>query len=139
MTTSDLPGFPFDTPPEFDGEPEYARLRVADPVPKVRLPAGGEAYLATRYADVKRVFADPVFSRAEASKPGAQVLRPNHRGSPHLLVSMDPPEHSRVRKLVMRALTVRAVDRMRPRVQQTVDSLIDRMVEQGPPSDFVKA
>src|SRR4030095_9680664 len=50
---------------------------------------------------------------------------------------MDPPDHTRVRKLVARAFTTGAVERIRPRVQQITDELIDRMTEQDPPVDFV--
>jgi cytochrome P450 len=90
MAQRDLPVFPFDTPPQLDTDPKLEWLRRWDPVPKVRLAPGGEAYLATRYEDVKRVFADPVFRRAQAVKPGAPALRPQ-RQNPYLLVSMDPP------------------------------------------------
>jgi hypothetical protein len=55
MTESEPPVFPFDTPAELDAEPEYAELRRENPVPKVRLAPGGEAYLASRYEDGTRV------------------------------------------------------------------------------------
>jgi cytochrome P450 len=64
MSESELDVFPFDTPHELDAEPEYERLRREHPVPRVRLAPGGEAYLVSRFEDVKRVFSDPVFSRA---------------------------------------------------------------------------
>jgi cytochrome P450 len=133
-----LPTFPFDTPPHLDADPKLAWLRRWDPVPKVRLVPGGEAYLVTRYDDVKRVYAEPVFSRAEATKPDTPVLRPV-RQNPYLLISMDPPEHTRLRRLVARAFTKRGVERMRPRVQRIADELIDAMMSQGPPADFVAA
>ena len=138
MAQPDLPVFPFDVPEELDANPEHARLRRHDPVPRVRLAPGGEAYLVTRYDDVRRVFADPVFSRAEAVKPGVAVLRPA-RQNPHLIVSMDPPEHTRVRKLLARAFTMRAVERMRPRIEEIAEGLIDDMMANGPPADFVGA
>lgn len=134
----DLPIFPFGTPAQLDTDPKQAWLRRWNPVPRVRLVPGGEAHLVTRYEDVKRVYADPVFSRAEASKPGAAALRPV-RQNPYLLLSMDPPEHTRVRKLVARAFTKRQVERMRPRIQEIADELVDRMMSTGPPMDFVTA
>ena len=138
MTESELRIFPFDTPPELDAEPEYAELRRGDPVPKVRLPLGGEAYLASRYEDVKRVLSDPVFSRAATSDPGVATLRPVRR-NPYLMISLDAPEHTRVRRLVARAFTPRSVELLRPRVDEIVDELIDAMVAQPPPVDFVAA
>lgn len=130
--------FPFDTPPHLDADPKQAWLRRWEPVPRVQLAPGGEALLVTRYEDVKRVYADPVFSRAEASKPGTPALRPV-RQNPNLLISMDPPEHTRVRKLVARAYTKRGVERMRPRIQEIADGLVDRMMTRGAPADFVGA
>ncbi|MFL6129493.1 MAG: cytochrome P450 [Mycobacteriales bacterium] len=138
MTESALPIFPFDTPPELDAEPEYAVLRREDPVPKVRLAPGGEAYLASRYEDVKRVLTDPVFSRAATCEPGVATLRPARR-NPYMMLSLDPPGHTRVRRLVARAFTPRSVDLLRPRVEQIVDELIDAMVAQPRPVDFVAA
>jgi cytochrome P450 len=135
---SELPVFPFDTPAELDAEPEYARLRREDPVPRVRLVAGGEAYLASRYEDVRRVLSDPVFSRAATSDPGAAVLRPTRR-NPYLMVSLDAPEHTRIRRLVARAFTTRSVEQLRPRVEQIVNELIDAMQERPQPVDFVAA
>ncbi|MGA8116435.1 MAG: cytochrome P450 [Actinocatenispora sp.] len=128
--------FPFDSPPERDDEPLHARLRREDPVPRVRLASGGDAYLASRAVDVRRIFVDRVFSRAAATRPGAVTLRPA-RLSPHVLVSMDPPDHTRLRGLVNRAFTPRTVERMRPAVQLMTDRLIDDMLAVGPPADFV--
>jgi len=138
MTAPELPIFPFETPPGLDAEPEYAELRLDNPVPKVRLAPGGEAYLASRYEDVKRVLSDPVFSRAATSDPGVATLRPVRR-NPYIMVSLDAPEHTRVRRLVARAFTPRSVELLRPRVEQIVDELIDAMVAQPRPVDFVAA
>jgi len=102
------------------------------------LALGGEAYLASRYEDVKRVLSDPVFSRTATSDPGVATLRPVRR-NPYLMISLDAPEHTRVRRLVARAFTPRSVELLRPRVDQIVDELIDAMVAQPPPVDFVAA
>ena len=138
MTPANARVFPFGSPEKLDVDPEHARLREHDPVPRVRLPLGGEAYLVSRYADVRRVFADPVFSRAEASKPEAAALRPAKR-NPYLIVSMDPPEHTRVRKLLASAFTMRAVQRLQPRIEEIAGGLVASMVAAGPPADFVAA
>lgn len=135
---AELPVFPFDTPPELDADPWHAVLRREDPVPEVELAPGGRVRLVTRYEDVKRVYAEPVFSRAEATKPGTPALRPV-RQNPYLLLSMDPPAHTRIRKLVARAFTKRGVERMRPRVQEIADELVDAMTTHGAPVDFVEA
>lgn len=52
---------------------------------------------------------------------------------------MDPPEHSRLRKLVSRAFTPRRVEELRPRVEEVAPGLVDRMVATGPPADLVES
>ncbi|MFD8500170.1 hypothetical protein [Amycolatopsis sp. NPDC059657] len=59
--------FPFTEWQGVGDHPELARMRREDPVPLVPIASGGTAYLATRYADVRRVLMDPVFSRAAAA------------------------------------------------------------------------
>src|SRR5207244_2958146 len=51
---------------------------------------------------------------------------------------MDPPDHTRMRRLVARAFTARRMEQLRPRAQEVVDGLLDRIVEQGPPADLVE-
>jgi cytochrome P450 len=134
--TDEAPVFPFDIPPSVDVVPEFERLRAEQPVARVRLATGGEAYLVSRYQDVRRVYADPVFSRARLVDPEQPVLLPGNK-LPHVLVNTDPPEHTRLRKLVTRAFTARAVERLRPRVQEITEDLLDSILEVGPPADAV--
>jgi cytochrome P450 len=54
------------------------------------------------------------------------------------MISLDPPEHSRLRRLVAKAFTMRRIDQLRPRVQQIADGLVDTMVTEGPPTDLVR-
>jgi len=132
----DTPIFPFDIPPSIDVVPEFERLRSEAPVTRVRLSTGGEAYLVARYDDVRRVYADPLFSRARLVEPDQPVLLPGNK-LPHVLLNTDAPEHTRLRKLVTRAFTARAVERMRPRVEEITEDLIDGLLEVGPPADAV--
>jgi cytochrome P450 len=127
--------FPFPTPPARDDEPEVARLRTDEPVAKVRLASGHEAWLITRYEDCRTVMADPRFSRALTARPDAPSLTPAIQ-SPNMLTSMDPPAHTRVRKLINKAFTYRAIERARPRITEIVDGLLDGMAGQDPPVDL---
>ncbi|MEU0372629.1 cytochrome P450 [Streptomyces sp. NPDC006283] len=121
-----VPAFPFDTEP---GRPlevpgEFTRLRAECPVKKVRLPYGGEGYLVSRHADVKQVLADRRLSRAatvgkDIPRTVREVTAPGH------LLAMDPPDHTRLRRLVASAFTERSIQRRRPRIQKIVDDLID--------------
>src|SRR5215475_2541696 len=138
MADSTLAIFPFENMTGLDTPAEYARIRRDDPLPMVELAAGGRAYLATRYEDVKRVFGDPVFSREATRRPESAVLSLGSR-VPYSMLNMDPPEHSRIRRLLAPAFTTRAIERLRPRIQQIADELVDAMLAQGPPAEFVTA
>jgi cytochrome P450 len=132
-----LPVFPFETDAAGAIRPDFGQLLGDDPLPLARLASGGTAYLVPRYRDVRRVLSDPVFSRAAAQHPDAAVL--SHASKlPQIMLNMDPPEHTRVRRLVVRAFTTGAAERMRPRTQAITDHLIDEMVAAGPPVDFVR-
>jgi cytochrome P450 len=128
--------FPF--PPPRPGEPaaEWARLRRKSPVVRVKLPTGDLAWLVTGYADNRRLLTDPRFSRAATTRPGAPRLQPIPP-DPSSLFSMDPPDHTRLRRLVSHAFTARHIETMLPAIERKVDSLLDAMIAQGPPADLV--
>ncbi|HUR88640.1 MAG TPA: cytochrome P450 [Ramlibacter sp.] len=119
-------------PPDFYANPfpVYARLRETEPVK--RLPDG--SYFLTRYADLVAVYRDAhTFSSDKkvefTPKYGAgSALLEHHTTS---LVFNDPPLHTRVRKLIMGALTRRAISGMEPGLVRLVDSLLDRIEGNG--------
>lgn len=129
--------YPFSPPVRLDLDPTYAQLRRTQPMVRVQLPYGEEAWLATRYADVRTVLGDPRFSRA------ASVDRDEPRMTPQRvdggILAMDPPEHTRLRRLVARAFTARRVEQLRPRTREIADDLLTRMIDSGPPADLVTA
>jgi cytochrome P450 RapN len=139
MTTVDRGAcpYPFSEAQRLELDPEYGRLRDNGELGRIHMPYGGEAWLATSYEDVKTVLGDPRFSRAATL--GADVPRPTpliqHDSS---INTMDPPEHSRLRKLVAKAFTMRRIEMLRPRAQQVVDGLIDDIEAKGPPADLTE-
>ncbi|MFC6090658.1 cytochrome P450 [Saccharothrix lopnurensis] len=132
--------YPFTEPDDLVLDPGLLELQRDGPVARVRLPFGGEAWLATRYDDVRTVLADPAFSRAAVLAPGADVPRslPDMPTEANIL-SMDPPDHTRLRKLVAKGFTLRRTERLRERAQEVVDGLLDAVEQQGPPVDLVEA
>ncbi|CAM4030555.1 cytochrome P450 [Kibdelosporangium persicum] len=115
---------------------EQAGLADGEPLVRVRLPYGGDAWLARRYEDVKVVLADQRFSRE------ATLGKDVPRWSPVIqtvrsILSMDPPDHTRLRKLATKAFTARRIEMLRPRVQQIVDDLFDAMIANGAPADLM--
>ncbi|NHD18464.1 MULTISPECIES: cytochrome P450 [unclassified Actinopolyspora] len=138
MTTTDPTPrtYPFSAPDRLRLDPFYAELRKQEPVSRVRLPYGETAWLATRYSDVRTVFADPRFSRAEAAERDEPRARPTQQRTG--ILTMDPPEHTRLRKLVAKAFTARRVEQLRPRAQRIADDLVGRMRRKGAPLDLVE-
>lgn len=128
--------YPFSPPDRFKVDPFYAELRRREPLTRVRMPYGEEAWLATRYADVRTVLGDARFSRAASADRDEPRISPRKLEAGLLL--MDPPEHTRLRRLVAKAFTARRVEQLRPRTQAVADELIDRMIEAGPPADLVE-
>ncbi|MFM9368701.1 cytochrome P450 [Streptomyces sp. Da 82-17] len=137
MTTEEavLP-FPFDPPEGFEPPEEFRRLREQAPVSRVTLPTGDRAWLLTRYKDVRDALADPRLSRAAAELPGAPRMG-NTSPGPKTILGMDAPDHSRLRRLVMKAFTARRVEALRPRVQQLADEQIDLVLYAPKPVDLM--
>jgi cytochrome P450 len=118
-------------PPEFYANPFpwYHALRALDPVR--RMPDG--SYFLTRYADIIAIYKDQLtFSsdkKAEFKpKYGDSLLYQHHTTS---LVFNDPPLHTRVRRLILGALTPRAIEAMEPGLVALVDGLLERMATKG--------
>jgi cytochrome P450 len=114
--------------------PDYAVLRERCPVAHIELPDGTLAYLATRHCDVRQVFTDPRFSRAAAAGPN-RPTRELGSLAEDSLIGMDPPRHTKIRKVVSHAFTYRRVERLRPKVAALIDGMIDRMEAAGRPAD----
>ncbi|MDT0381960.1 cytochrome P450 [Streptomyces sp. DSM 42041] len=132
-------------PPLFDWRfaadpyPAYAWLRAHAPVHRATLPSGVEAWLVTRYADARQALADPRLSKnpethAERAAHGkGKVGIPGERSAnlmTHLL-NIDPPDHTRLRRLVSKAFTPRRVAAFEPRVRELADRLIDTFADRG--------
>ncbi|TDP97189.1 cytochrome P450 family protein [Labedaea rhizosphaerae] len=114
----------------------YELLRAQAPVRKVTMMRGLDAWLVTRYDDVRAALADPRLAKnagrirelAQRQAEDKGLTRPGFDASlsAHML-NADPPDHSRLRKLVNKAFTSRTVARLQPRIEQITDELLDAM------------
>ena len=112
--------------------PAYAALRQTHPVLRAPLPADGPGvWLLTRHADVERVLRGPEFSvdrrRARVIRESGGPLPPSllqEGGGLRSMLVMDPPDHTRIRKLVNKAFTPRRVAALRPRIEAIVNDLL---------------
>ncbi|WP_372660273.1 cytochrome P450, partial [Hydrogenophaga sp.] len=110
--------------------PVYAALRETQPVR--RMPDG--SYFFTRYADLVALYRDAQgFSSDKQVEFGPKygADSPLYEHHTHSLVFNDPPLHTRVRKLIMGALTRRAIAGMEPGLVALVDSLLDALEQRG--------
>ncbi|GAA0401526.1 cytochrome P450 [Streptomyces luteireticuli] len=121
--------------PEFfqNPYPFYGQLRAAAPVQQVTTGTGGRTgYLVTGYAEAKAAFTHPDLSkdtaRFFAGRPSGRNLHP---AVAHTMLATDPPEHTRLRRLVTKAFTTGAVTRLRPYIERTVGQLLDSLPKDG--------
>ncbi|GAA3885531.1 cytochrome P450 [Streptomyces lacrimifluminis] len=121
-----------------DPYPAYAWLREHAPVHRTKLPSGVEAWLVTRYGDAKQALADPRLSKnpAHHDEPAhakGKTGIPGERKTELMthLLNIDPPDHTRLRRLVAKAFTPRRVAEFAPRVQELTDHLIDQFAASG--------
>ena len=123
---------------EFDPDPSTTRLRDKAAIGRVPAPFGGEAWLVTRARDVREVLADP--RRFSSALP--RELMGGVGGGQSVagdLLFVDPPEHTRLRRMLTPAFTLRRIGRLRPRIEAIVEEHLDAMARTGAPLDLVRA
>jgi cytochrome P450 PksS len=116
-----------------DPYPFYARLRAEAPVWRTTLPDKRAAWLVTRYDDAARVLKDDTFAKdklnAMAPEQRAKTpwvpsfLKPLERN----MLDLDDPDHARLRSLVSKAFTPRLIERLRGRIEELCEELLDAM------------
>jgi cytochrome P450 len=121
--------------PDFvaDPYPTYHRLRSEDPVHQS--PLG--FWVLTRYEDVVASLRDPRFAKEPMIVAVAARLGVDPQSIGISMLDRDPPDHTRLRSLASKAFTPRVVERLRPRVQEIVDGLLDQ-VERARQMDLIE-
>ena len=133
------PTFPMTRCP-FSPPPEYAEMRQEGHAAQVTMPDGNKAWLFTHHADVKALLSDNRFS-TDSGRPGFPLLSPARKAQlysevPKAFIRLDPPEHTKFRRMFTRDFTVSHIEALRPLVERTVDELLDAMEMKGPLCDF---
>jgi cytochrome P450 len=133
---TDLPTFnPLD--PEFAANP-YAQYQVMTEENPVQRSLFGP-WMLFRYDDCIRFLRDPTLSVEDSSVEGVnpraelreQVLGSRARRGTRSILGIDPPDHTRIRGIVQRVFTPRAIEQLAPRVQDLVDDALDAVVARG--------
>ncbi|MFI0420654.1 cytochrome P450 [Spongiactinospora sp. 9N601] len=121
----------------------YARLRGQGPVAPTATSRGVKIWLITRYEDVKAAMTDPRISKAFAGN--LQVFKANELEGgdssgaaavvPDTMLFSDPPDHTRLRRIAVKAFTAGRIRALRPRIEQISARLLDPL---GPEFDLLK-
>ncbi|MFE6942482.1 cytochrome P450 family protein [Streptomyces chartreusis] len=110
----------------------YRRLRDTSPVHRIAGADGNPAWIVTRYQDVREALTDPRLSvdKRHAKEGNYQGLTLPPALDANLL-NMEAPDHTRIRRLVVRAFTARRVERLRAPIRETADRLLDALGPHG--------
>jgi cytochrome P450 len=135
-----LPVMPFAQPGLLEVEPVVRDLQARCPVSRVRTPAGDEAWLVTRYAELKHLLGDPRLGRshpdpANAPRYSESILN----GGPVGKHETEKTDHARMRRVLTPFFSARRIEELRPRVEALVDELLDALAAETPPVDLHRA
>src|SRR5690242_7685979 len=132
----------------------YGHLRERAPLLRGRYLDGTAVWYVTRQADVRAVLADPRFANDAAAVSGTEDRRAEMMTAlgvppeylPYFfgtIIDSDPPDHTRLRRLVSRAFTVRRITALRPRVEEITAGLLDDLARDlargGDPVDLLES
>lgn len=125
-----------------DPPDQLSELREEAPLARLGYPDGSLGWLATSYELSRAVLRDDRFSaamevRRVAVEFPALESAYGHPAPPGSFVGLDPPEHTRYRRLLNREFTTNAVERLRPAIEVSVDQCVDAMRAAGPPRELV--
>ncbi|WP_326946616.1 cytochrome P450 [Amycolatopsis sp. NBC_01307] len=129
----------------FDPPREITRLRETRPVSPLLFPDGHEGWLVTGYDAVRTLMADPRFSSRQDigvlhvpyETPGMPVATEPSPPLPGVFIAMDPPDHSRLRKRLTGAFTVKRMKQLEAHIVDVVERQLDVLAKLTPPIDLV--
>ena len=133
-----LPPLPQKRPDLLSPPAEYGQWLSERPLARIALWDDNNPWLVTRHEDARAVLSDPRFS-SENFRPGFPSLQPTPPPrTPGQLFAMDPPDHTRLRRMLIPEFTFRRIEQLRPAIQRLTDELIDDFVKQPQPADLVE-
>ncbi|MFJ8646301.1 cytochrome P450 [Streptomyces sp. NPDC093546] len=134
--------FPQDRTCPYHPPTAYDPLREARPLSRVTLYDGRSVWVVTGHTAARRLLTDQRLSTDSTHKafpiPTERfaAVRDRRRAA---LLGYDDPEHNVQRRMLIPSFSLKRTTDLRPRIQRTVDELLDAMVEQGPPAELVSA
>ncbi|MBT2546264.1 cytochrome P450 [Streptomyces sp. ISL-44] len=139
--TSETVAFPQDRTCPYHPPAAYEPLREARPLSRVTLFDGRSVWVVTGLSEARTLLAD---GRLSTDRRNAGFPTPTRRfkglqNRRAALLGFDDPEHNTQRRMLIPSFTLKRTAALRPRIQQTVDRLIDEMVAAGPRAELVAA
>lgn len=141
-TASDVVGLPAERENYFDPARVLGQWRAQTPIRRAPFADGHLGWLVTSYSGVRTVLADGRFSARQDlhHPPTPQTARQWRVPLPTgFFMRMDPPDHTRYRRLLAGQFTMRRMKQLEPRIEQLTMGLLDDMERKGPPADLVQA
>jgi cytochrome P450 RapN len=131
--------YPFDNRDDLTIDPRYLALHERGPF-KAQLLYGEPVWVATRYEDVKTIYTDKRFVRELGVGRDVPKMWPVDIGQDTSIIAyMDPPRHTRIRRLALPAFSAARTRSMQPWVQGLVDETFDELRGSDGPADWVSA
>jgi pentalenic acid synthase len=133
--------FPQDRTCPYHPPTAYDPLREARPLTRITLFDGRGVWVVTGHSAARALLSDPRLSsdRTRPAFPATTERFAAARARRVALLGVDDPEHRTQRRVLVPSFTLKRVAALRPRIQETVDRLLDRMEDQGPPAELVNA
>src|SRR5215469_13260968 len=121
-----LPTLPFEQPEPLSIAPLLRALQAERPITRIRTPTGDEAWLVTRYAEVKELFGDPRLGRSHPDPEHAPRISDSILfGGPMERYETEHADHAQMRALLTPFFSARRMQALRPRVEALVERLLD--------------
>jgi cytochrome P450 len=134
------PSFPMPRQCPFVPPQEYKAFQQQPGPVQIRMWDGTNAWLFTRYDDVRAVLGDNRFS-GNPGVPGFPSLSAARNAVLDLepaFIRMDPPEHGHFRRMLTKEFMIKRVEAMRPRIEGIFGRLLDELLSKGPPANLVE-
>jgi cytochrome P450 len=133
-----LPTYPIVVYDDLTLDPVYRELQQKPPF-RAQLPFGEPIWIATRYEDVKKAYGDRRFGKAIGHGRDTPRMHGVRYGSDtSRLDNMDPPDHTRVRRLATAAFTPPQIRNMTGWIEETTAQLLDDVQAHGRGADFME-
>lgn len=147
---SELLAYPLQRECPYQPSSATADFRAPGPITKVRLYDGKVAWFVTGPAEVRALLADPRMSSLSTypnypvidesllhMRATREMAREVEGGLPDVLFGVDPPVHTRQRKMLLPSFTTRRIAKYRPEIQRIVDQRLEALLRESQPADFI--